>query len=352
LSFCGIALVSAQERKNERVPVWKQIVALDRKFNSLEVFSNEIDNKIEKLGLSLDEKIELLIKLQHDHKKQNENEIKLLKNALSKKQAVIDELKMNDEKMEEKSKRFQCKPLYTGENCNECINGYFGGYPNCKDECEDQPCQNGGTCIDEIGTYTCDCSGTGYMGTNCTTVVDECKGNIDPSTPCNDRGKCKNNNGDYTCECGNGFGGKHCENQLKFGIKEVSMTVSDYGGCGQRNKKAEIQIINTIQYKYNTSVNGASCTTYGTEYPSGKVIKWNSESLLKDCDEKNIFDPTSRNLGLKIIRQDPRKRYCITELKVKLNDPSSTTYKLTVDEDWRYHSGPDNNQNPYNLKRQ
>merc|ERR1712200_88450 len=62
--------------------------------------------------------------------------------------------------------------------------------------CEDQPCQNGGTCNDEIGTYSCDCSGTGYYGSNCNEVVDECKGNIDPSSPWNDRGKCKNNNGD------------------------------------------------------------------------------------------------------------------------------------------------------------
>ena len=122
------------------------------------------------------------------------------------------------------------------------------------------------------------------------------------------------------------------------------MTVSDWSRkCGQSNKKAKIQIIDE---------NGASCTTDGTEYPYGQKIKWNSESLLNDCDDSNIFDPTSRNLGLKIIRQDPSKRYCITELKVKLNDPSSTTYKLSMDDDWRKYSGPKNNRDPYNLKRE
>merc|ERR1711963_275228 len=95
LSYCGIALISAQEWKDERVPVLKQIVTLNKKLKILEVYSIGIDNKIEKLGLSLDEKIELLMKLQHEYKKQNENEIELLKNALSIKQAAIDELKMN-----------------------------------------------------------------------------------------------------------------------------------------------------------------------------------------------------------------------------------------------------------------
>ena len=126
------------------------------------------------------------------------------------------------------------------------------------------------------------------------------------------------------------------------------MTVMNYGnygnsGCGQRNKKAEIQIVNG---------SGGSCTTDGKVYPYGQEIKWNSESLLNDCDDSNIFDPTSRNLGLKIIREDPSKRYCLNELKVKLNDPSSTTYKLTMGDDWRYHSGPKNNQDPYNLNKQ
>ena len=119
------------------------------------------------------------------------------------------------------------------------------------------------------------------------------------------------------------------------------MTVMNYGGCGQRNKKAEIQIVNG---------SGGSCTTKGKVYPYGQEIKWNSESLLNDCDE-DIFDPKSSNLGLKIIRE-VKEKYCITELKVKLNDPSSTTYKLTMDDDWREYSGPDNNQDPYNLKRQ
>jgi len=35
-------------------------------------------------------------------------------------------------------------------------------------ECAPVPCQNGGTCVDLVGSYRCDCK-TGYSGTNCET---------------------------------------------------------------------------------------------------------------------------------------------------------------------------------------
>ena len=34
------------------------------------------------------------------------------------------------------------------------------------DECTSSPCQNGGSCIDQINAYTCDCV-DGYDGMNC-----------------------------------------------------------------------------------------------------------------------------------------------------------------------------------------
>ena len=36
------------------------------------------------------------------------------------------------------------------------------------DECTTiAPCQNGGSCFNTDGSYTCDCTATGYTGTNC-----------------------------------------------------------------------------------------------------------------------------------------------------------------------------------------
>ena len=34
------------------------------------------------------------------------------------------------------------------------------------DDCADQPCLNGGTCLDEVNDYTCICA-VGYTGENC-----------------------------------------------------------------------------------------------------------------------------------------------------------------------------------------
>ena len=35
-------------------------------------------------------------------------------------------------------------------------------------ECDSSPCQNGGTCTDNVNGYTCDCV-AGYTGTECQT---------------------------------------------------------------------------------------------------------------------------------------------------------------------------------------
>ena len=36
------------------------------------------------------------------------------------------------------------------------------------DECASSPCQNGGTCLDQINSYNCSCA-VGYNGSDCET---------------------------------------------------------------------------------------------------------------------------------------------------------------------------------------
>ena len=40
-------------------------------------------------------------------------------------------------------------------------------------ECAENPCQNGATCIDGIGNYTCSCL-QGFTGRHCEDDIDEC----------------------------------------------------------------------------------------------------------------------------------------------------------------------------------
>jgi len=55
-----------------------------------------------------------------------------------------------------------------GVLCNVCIASVWTVADF--DDCATTPCLNGGTCVDQIGYYTCTCPG-GYTGAQCQTAV-------------------------------------------------------------------------------------------------------------------------------------------------------------------------------------
>ena len=63
--------------------------------------------------------------------------------------------------------------LFSGRRCKTDI-----------DECESQPCQYNGTCVDGINNYTCSCI-PGITGRNCEIDINECESN-----PCQNGGQC------------------------------------------------------------------------------------------------------------------------------------------------------------------
>ncbi|KAH0623980.1 hypothetical protein JD844_007213 [Phrynosoma platyrhinos] len=87
-----------------------------------------------------------------------------------------------------------CKGGYTGHHCELEI-----------DECRSAPCKNGGTCKDQPGAFICHCP-EGFIGIQCETEVDACESN-----PCRNGGDCENDSGSYLCVCPEGFFGNHCE---------------------------------------------------------------------------------------------------------------------------------------------
>uniref|UniRef100_A0A3Q0SC79 Crumbs cell polarity complex component 2a n=1 Tax=Amphilophus citrinellus TaxID=61819 RepID=A0A3Q0SC79_AMPCI len=96
----------------------------------------------------------------------------------------------------------QCQ-LGFAENCSVNI-----------DECESEPCQNGGICEDKINGYTCTCP-VGFLGELCEVNIDECE-----SQPCQNGGWCEDGRATYTCHCPEAdgdelpWGGHHCNLKL------------------------------------------------------------------------------------------------------------------------------------------
>ena len=116
-----------------------------------------------------------------------------------------------------------------------CDSGYQGVF--CSDDLDEclEPegltyCQNNGTCINGVNTKTCDCTGTGWEGTQCDTMVNDCilpMGQL--GTPCENGGNCTDAFNDYVCDCVTGWIGDEC--QADVNECAVADPIGDFNPC-------------------------------------------------------------------------------------------------------------------------
>ena len=88
----------------------------------------------------------------------------------------------------------ECPPEFYGQRCE-----------HQDDQCDVQPCQNGGTCINDIGGFVCICI-PGFSGAMCETNINECA-----SFPCENNGECRDQDNGFYCDCQPGYSGITCQ---------------------------------------------------------------------------------------------------------------------------------------------
>ena len=106
-----------------------------------------------------------------------------------------------------------------------CVPGFKGRYCAQIDACANDPCENGATCIATVDSYVCECA-AGFRGARCQTTVGYCT----PGLRCH-HGTCAYDGSGITCRCWAGFEGSTCrlgKSQNQKWVGDHKYTISKF----------------------------------------------------------------------------------------------------------------------------
>lgn len=169
-----------------------------------------------------------------------------------------------------------CDLGFTGAYCQENVN-----------DCKENPCLNGGTCIDGINNYQCICK-EGWEGVHCNINRNECSPN-----PCRNGGFCIDLVADFVCECVNHWKGKTCtlrDSQCDRDTCKNGGTCSDLGdtftcNCPKKFEGSTCQLSSVKACDSSPCHNGGTCVNSGDSFTC--ICKDGYEGPLCEADINN-----------------------------------------------------------------
>ncbi|KAG5266890.1 hypothetical protein AALO_G00237430 [Alosa alosa] len=184
----------------------------------------------------------------------------------------------------------RCRSQAGGQFTCECQEGFRGTYchENIND-CESNPCENGGTCIDKVSVYKCICA-DGWEGDHCEINIDDCR-----LSPCLNKGTCQDLVNDFYCECRNGWKGKTChsrESQCDEATCNNGGTCLDEGDnftckCSPGWEGATCNIAKNSSCLPNPCENGGTCVVSGDSFTCVCKEGWEGLTCTENTNDCN-----------------------------------------------------------------
>ncbi|KAF4524800.1 hypothetical protein B566_EDAN010175 [Ephemera danica] len=103
-----------------------------------------------------------------------------------------------------------------------------------RNECNSNPCQNGGTCEDSYNSFRCRCP-PNWEGETCSTDVNECARFVGTDLGCQNGATCINRPGSYECLCPAGRYGLHCTRTSNDCSSGSATELCGHGTCVNQN---------------------------------------------------------------------------------------------------------------------